>query len=154
MRAHPVGMAFAGDFGEAFRIGHLSASLTHGHPRATLPAGMFAVIIAELLAGKSIDDAVTVSIRLLRNYDNYEDTLATLQEALNAVESTDADLDYIKSTEGGWRGDTALVISLCCFLRHRNDPLEALIASVNHSGDWNNTGTICGAMLGAVYDPD
>jgi ADP-ribosylglycohydrolase len=45
----------------------------------------------------------------------------------------------------------ALAISLFSFLRHRDDSLEALFASVNHSGDSDSTGTICGAMLGAVH---
>ena len=151
MRVHPVGMAYAGLPEKAFEIGDASARLTHGHPRAVLPSGMFAAIIADLLTGKDIEASIDDAIRLVRGADNHEETLTTVQESLDAVDTADSDLGYIESTEGGWRGDTALAISLFCFLRHRDEPLEALFASVNHSGDSDSTGTICGAMLGAVH---
>ncbi len=172
MRAHPVGLAFSGDPQMAFEIGYFSAALTHGHPRATLPAGMFAAIIAKLLLGTDIEDAVAESMRLVRDYGNQEDTLDEVREALDtagsevektlseiqqavyAAESNVTDLGYIESTEGGWRGDTALAIGIFCCIRHEDDPLEALFASINHSGDSDSTGTICGAMLGTMYDLD
>jgi ADP-ribosylglycohydrolase len=154
MRVHPIGLAYAGDPQKAFEIGNQSARLTHGHPRGVLPSGMLAAIIAELIAGKGIDVALAVAIELAAKDHNSELVLKEITDALDAVDEVADDTEYIESTEGGWRGDTALAIGLFCFLRHLDDPLEALAASVNHSGDSGSTGTVCGALLGAVYGID
>lgn len=41
-------------------------------------------------------------------------------------------------------------IALYCSLRYSDDLHQALVASVNHSGDSDSTGSITGNILGAV----
>jgi len=151
MRVHPVGLAFAGRPERAFEVGVTCARLTHGHPRAYLPAGIMAAIVAQFLVDAAPKDAIRHAMDLANTQPDSGETLATIKTAMEAVENNIPNLDYIESTEGGWAGDAALAIGLFCFLRHQDHPLEALFSSVNHSGDSDSTGTICGALLGAVF---
>ena len=45
--------------------------------------------------------------------------------------------------------EEALAIALFCALRHRDDFAAAIRAAVNHKGDSDSTGAICGNILGA-----
>ena len=55
----------------------------------------------------------------------------------------------VASLGEGWIAEEALAIAVYCALRYRNDFTRALIASVNHSGDSDSTGSITGNILGA-----
>ena len=59
MRAAPVGLAFKP--GEAFKYGAEFAALTHGHPSGYLPVGFLAEMIAGILEGKSLTEAIEKS---------------------------------------------------------------------------------------------
>lgn len=48
----------------------------------------------------------------------------------------------------GWVGEEALAIGLLCALR-ADSLADALLLSVNHSGDSDSTGSICGNLVGA-----
>ena len=48
-----------------------------------------------------------------------------------------------------WPGEEALAIAVYCALKHRSGFRNAIIASVNHSGDSDSTGAIKGNILGA-----
>jgi ADP-ribosylglycohydrolase len=50
----------------------------------------------------------------------------------------------------GWTGDEALAIALYAAMRHASDFFAALVLAVNHSGDSDSTGSICGAILGVA----
>ncbi len=62
---------------------------------------------------------------------------------------------------GGWIAEEALAIALCCALvgedatRAGASPVDAfrsaLLISVNHSGDSDSTGAMCGNLLGARF---
>jgi ADP-ribosylglycohydrolase len=49
---------------------------------------------------------------------------------------------------GGWVGEQALAIAVCCALT-AEDFAEGVLRAVNHSGDSDSTGAICGNLLGA-----
>lgn len=42
-----------------------------------------------------------------------------------------------------------MAISVFCALRHSDDFIQGLITAVNHDGDSDSTGAICGNILGA-----
>ncbi|MBR5336324.1 MAG: ADP-ribosylglycohydrolase family protein [Bacteroidaceae bacterium] len=42
-------------------------------------------------------------------------------------------------------------IALYCAIRHIGSVEEAIIASVNHDGDSDSTGAVCGNIMGAIY---
>lgn len=71
--------------------------------------------------------------------------------ALRLAHSNTSDADAIRQLGEGWTGDEAWAISLYCAIRHIDNLEEAIIASVNHDGDSDSTGSICGNIMGAIY---
>jgi ADP-ribosylglycohydrolase len=53
----------------------------------------------------------------------------------------------------GWAAEEALAIAVCCALAHPGpgEVRPALQLAVNHSGDSDSTGAICGNLLGAWH---
>jgi ADP-ribosylglycohydrolase len=49
---------------------------------------------------------------------------------------------------GGWVGEEALAIAVACALQAQ-DMRHGMLLAVNHSGDSDSTGSICGQLLGA-----
>ena len=62
-----------------------------------------------------------------------------------------SDLEAISQLGEGWVGDEALAIAIYCASRHIDSVEDAIIASVNHDGDSDSTGSICGNIMGAIY---
>ena len=54
------------------------------------------------------------------------------------------------SSEAGWVGEEALAIAVACALA-APDLEQGVLAAVNHSGDTDSTGSICGNILGALH---
>ena len=62
-----------------------------------------------------------------------------------------SDADNIRLLGEGWTGEEAWAIALYCAVRHIDSIEDALIAAVNHDGDSDSTGAICGNIMGAIY---
>jgi len=143
MRAAPVGLFVADD--RAWEMGCDVAALTHGHPDGWQPAGALAVIVARLVAGDELPSAVRAASLLTSG-----GTRKLLEEAVSLAASGPAEPEAIEHRlGGGWVGDEALAIGVACALGAPS--FEAgVIAAVNHSGDSDSTGSICGNILGAA----
>lgn len=64
---------------------------------------------------------------------------------------TDIEDHYaIESIGGGWTGHEALAIAIYSATKHQNSFEDAIISSVNHSGDSDSTGAICGNIMGCL----
>ena len=61
--------------------------------------------------------------------------------------------ERIETLGGGWVGEEALAIGLCCALV-APDVRTGLELAVNHSGDSDSTGSIAGNLLGALHGVD
>jgi len=146
MRTAPVGLAFPA--GDAFQQGMECAAITHGHPSGYLSAGFLSELIARLLAGEAFEEAIEASCAELRKYRGYEETLRAIQLAKEKVESHEEIEVAIPSIGQGWVGEEALGISIYCSLKYSGDWEKGVLASVNHSGDSDSTGSITGAILG------
>ena len=48
-------------------------------------------------------------------------------------------------------GEEAWAIALYCAIRHIDSIEDAIISAVNHDGDSDSTGAVCGNIMGAVY---
>lgn len=66
-----------------------------------------------------------------------------------ALDRNVPDLDGIHQLGEGWVGDEALAIAVFCAVRYQNDFAAGIRAAVNHKGDSDSTGAICGNILGA-----
>jgi ADP-ribosyl-[dinitrogen reductase] hydrolase len=150
MRIAPVGLAFT-DPEKAFDIGCRSAAITHGHATGYLASGTLAAVIALIITGHSLSDAVNTGIHLLKQKKNARETLDAVTAALETAHSTTPSPETVESLGAGWIAEEALSIGLYCALAHENDMTQALLLSVNHSGDSDSTGTITGNILGALH---
>jgi ADP-ribosylglycohydrolase/protein-tyrosine phosphatase len=147
MRTAPVGLAL--NVEDQFAFGAECAAITHGHPSGYLTAGYLSELVARLVRGCGLKSAVRATRHSLVNYEGHEETLRFVDRALEM-----ADLDIptdkaIAQLGQGWVGEEALAIALFCALRYPDDWKAAVLAAVNHSGDSDSTGSICGAILGA-----
>ena len=150
MRAAPIGLYFYKDPARAFDEGVYSAALTHGHPTAQYATGCFAEIIARLVGGEILEEAIDNAVLRLRKNQECEETLRAVMMAVELAKSDGEREDAIKRLGKGWVADETLAIALYCALTERNSR-KALIAAVNHNGDSDSTGAVCGNLLGAMY---
>lgn len=149
MRVAPAGLAFPPEqaFGHAVEF----AAITHGHPSGYLPAGVLAGIIASILEGRTPEEGTSRAMTMLRCWPGHEETLQSMEKALDLVAAAAAPGDAIPQLGDGWVGEEALAIALYCALREEDHWESAVLSAVNHSGDSDSTGSITGAVLGALH---
>ncbi|GAA4942108.1 ADP-ribosylglycohydrolase [Nonomuraea thailandensis] len=135
---------------EAFELAAACAQITHGHPTGYLAAGAFAAIITHLMAGQALEPAVRQAMELLAEYPGHEETTAALRAAVRLAGSGGHSPEAVESLGGAWVAEEALAIGVYCALA---EPAvdRALLLSVNHSGDSDSTGSVCGNLLGALH---
>ena len=56
------------------------AALTHGHPSGYLSAGVLAHIVALLIKGMDLEEAVFDALEVLGTYSGYEETTAAVKK--------------------------------------------------------------------------
>ena len=148
MRTAPIGLAYAPS--EAFRHGVECGAVTHGHPTGYLTAGFLAAMVAFLVEGVDVAEAVRRTVPLLEAHKGHADTKRKLEAAVRLVSSGALVPNAIEELGQGWVADEALAIAVYCALKHRLDFRAAAVAAVNHSGDSDSTGCITGAILGTA----
>ena len=148
MRTAPVGLVL--ELGDPFKIGAECAAITHGHPSGYLSAGYLSELITRLVRGCDLKSAARATRHSLAGYEGHEETLEFVDRALELADSETPVHDAIEQLGQGWVGEEALAISLYCALRYPDDWKAATLDAVNHSGDSDSTGSICGAILGAT----
>lgn len=143
MRAAPY--ALLGEDGFAFAVGN--ALLTHGHPSGFLSAGALAHLVHLLLQDASLPDAIAATRAKLLSWDGHEEQVAALDAAVAHGRPTPESI--AEKLGGGWVGEEALAIAVAAALA-AEDMRDGLLLAVNHSGDSDSTGAICGNLLGAM----
>ena len=149
MRVAPAGLYFCRDSERAFRMAAEFAAITHTHPTGYLAAGALGAIIAELIAGGDVEEAVDVAMYILKGYDGCMETYRALDHARVLDAGTVPPLEAVKRLGEGWIAEEALAIAVYCALCHGENAENALLLSVNHDGDSDSTGSICGNIVGA-----
>ena len=139
------------------------AKVTHKHPLAFLPAAMLTHLIYRIISMDvneivaSMSSIVDDTIDSLANvypgeYENDKQILASLtRKAVSLVGNGASDAENIRELGEGWTGEEAWAIALYCALRHIGSVEDAIIAAVNHDGDSDSTGAVCGNIMGAIY---
>ncbi|MDR2987802.1 MAG: ADP-ribosylglycohydrolase family protein [Nocardiopsaceae bacterium] len=145
MRVAPTGLAG----GDPFTLGCQAAALTHGHPSGYLAAGALALMVSQLVSGGDLRDAAVAAIDRLEQADASEEVTAALRTAVHTAALGPLDADAFSVLGGGWTGEEALAIAIHCALSASSFRCGVLHA-VNHGGDSDSTGAICGNLLGAA----
>ncbi|NYH79771.1 ADP-ribosylglycohydrolase [Actinopolyspora biskrensis] len=150
LRALPAAL-WSTDPREVFELAAGCAALTHGSPGGYLPAGVFAVLLRRLLDGVQLPEALTEARSILAEHAPDSTTERALASAVSLAEHGKPSPERLKDVLGaGWSAPEALSIAVCAVLS--TDSLAgAVLLAVNHSGDSDSTGAICGALAGAVH---
>ncbi len=158
MRVAPAGLMYHEDPKMAFDVGVRCGAMTHSGAEAYLPAGVFAAMIAYIVQGETLENALDKSIDILKEYDQSEASAKLVKLLEDAKEyAKDDSLDHevaIDKLGKGWRGDEALAITAYCVLKEPNDFKKAVLMAVNHDGDSDSTGAMVGNILGAHLGSD
>ena len=87
-------------------------------------------------------------------YAKHNNTLSELSRivnmAINLANSSVNDIDAIRKIGEGWVAEETLAIAIYCTLKHFDSFEDAIVASVNHSGDSDSTGAVTGNIMGAL----
>ena len=130
-----------------------AAGYTHGHVTGRLASGALAVLVGAILRGETLAEAVDTALRSLRQQDDHEETVRTIEQAIEAARGSASGAGAIESLGGGWVAEEALAMAIYAALAHpgADEVLDALALAVTHSGDSDSTGSICGNILGALH---
>ena len=172
MRVAPMALLMAGYWsrGESFynvqqmdEAGAEVAAVTHKHPLAFLPAAILIHLIYSVIRmeendiKKNMADVALETINVLDNiykgeYEEDKRYLANLTRmAVKLAANDKSDAENISMLGEGWTGEEAWAIALYCAIRHIGSMEKALVAAVNHNGDSDSTGAVCGNIMGAIY---
>ena len=159
MRVAPIGLFFDGKTRrEQLGINYLgaqAAALTHGHDLGFIPAAALVHIVSlaahhpEISLKEAVADAINACRESYGAYPHIEGFTQIMNEAIRLSALDVSDLDAIELLGEGWVAEEALAIAVYCALKYENDFEKAIIASVNHGGDSDSTGSITGNILGA-----
>jgi ADP-ribosylglycohydrolase len=142
----PIGLASA----ESFALAVEAAAITHTHPTGYLAAGAFAQIITYVAGGAELLGAITSTRERTATEDGGGETVRGIEAALDlAAAQPVPNPEAVESLGGGWVADEALAITLYCALT-ATDFRRGVLVAVNHSGDSDSTGSMCGNLLGAA----
>jgi ADP-ribosylglycohydrolase len=149
MRVAPIGLVS----GQPFELAAAAGALTHGHPRGYLSAAVLAHVVASVMRGVDLRDAVGSARHELTRWDAHQETAAAVDAALAKADGRTPTAERVESLGKGWVGEEALSIALYCALV-APDVRTGLLLAVNHGGDSDSTGAIAGNLLGAVHGYD
>ena len=139
------------------------AECTHKHPLAFLPASLLTILLYKVVpmsveqVQEDIDRIVNETLDMLDfiyidKYESEKQYLRKLSEkAIRLAHSDISDADAIRELGEGWVAEETWAIALYCAIRHINSVEDAIISSVNHNGDSDSTGSVCGNIMGAIY---
>ncbi|GII54241.1 hypothetical protein Pth03_26300 [Planotetraspora thailandica] len=150
MRSAPFGLAVR-DPRRAFQLAVDCAQITHGHPTGYLAAGAFAALVCLVVQGRPLRQAVQDTLDLLEERPAHEETTAAMRAALALADTEQRSPETVERLGGAWVAEEALAIGVYCALVSEDDIEQALLLAVNHSGDSDSTGSLCGNLLGAAY---
>lgn len=158
-----------------YMIAGKSAFITHNAPLGFIPAAFLVMLLDKIMHFEgeinrlSLEKIVWDCMKEIRNvqldydaskgtYSQFTKDIAELERlvkmALTLVAEDGSDVENIERLGGGWTGDTALAIALYCAMKHADSFEDAVVAAVNHSGDSDSTGAICGNIMGLIYGYD
>ena len=149
MRVAPIGLHYWRDPVEAFNVGCKAAAITHGHPTGYLAAGAFAMLIALVASEKTLPAALDEVLTELGAHAGSEEVTHALTEAQLMSASGLSSNQAIATLGEGWIAEEALAIAVYCALVC-DDFYSAVVMAVNHDGDSDSTGAICGNIVGCL----
>lgn len=158
MRVAPIGLYFENlDMDTLSLFGAKNAALTHGHDLGYIPAAALVYIINRIIyennamLEKIINDCIGKMKALFQDKPHIGDFSALIEKSIRLSKSSQNDVDAISELGAGWVAEETLAIAVYCSLKYSSNFEKAIIASVNHSGDSDSTGSVTGNIMGAIH---
>lgn len=172
MRVAPMALLAAGYAARGARFysaegtdeaGAETARVTHRHPLGFLPAAALTHLLCKLvpmtaetaceeLERLAVEAADALADIYKGRYESDKQYMAVLtRRAVSLARNEESDADNIRRLGEGWVAEETWTIALYCALRHRHHIADAIVAAVNHDGDSDSTGAVCGQIMGAIY---
>ena len=159
-----------GEYNYCDMVAAEAARITHKHPLGFLPSAVLNDILMQILAGEaengnSLEQIVKTALDRLPSIQFEPDKNKTygelwplevtrlenvIQKALMLAKTDMPDVEAIERIGGGWTGHEALAIAIYSAVKHSDSFEDAIVSSVNHSGDSDSTGAICGNIIGLL----
>ncbi len=159
MRAAPIALRPVpdGDMRWLQREAAQIAAITHGHSLGYMPAAVFAHIVYRLVFREPettlreiVFEAMDTAAEVFAGDGNLEALQELIDQAVYLSVTDRPDLENIHRLGEGWVAEETLAIAIYCALRYQDDFSKGLAVSVNHRGDSDSTGAVCGNILGAL----
>lgn len=132
------------------------AAITHTHRLGYIPAAFLALLLDEFLKrgyhGNAVSRALADTRLVFGESGDLNDFCALIERAEELANDGDVedDLDAIRELGLGWVAEETVAIAVYCTIRHKDSFGQAIVASVNHSGDSDSTGAVTGNLIGAL----
>ena len=158
-----------GDYKYCDMVAAEAARITHKHPLGFLPSAVLNDILMQIFEcneeyPRSLFGCVLLALDRLPSIVSEDDggktygelwpdevakLKAVIRQAIMLVSSDLPDHVAIEKIGGGWTGHEALAIAIYSALKYYESFEDAIVCAVNHSGDSDSTGAICGNIMGA-----
>ena len=154
-RVAPVGLYRKnGNVNAATLLAAQSAAITHGHELGYMSAAALVAIVRFIAFNEmSIESSVKASESVINNVfkssEHAKELIDLMELAIELSKEDMDDLEAIHKLGEGWVAEETLAIAIYCSLKYEYDLEKAVIASVNHGGDSDSTGTVTGNIIGA-----
>lgn len=146
-RVAPIGLVYSANPEKAFDLGFAAAALTHGHRTDQLASGAFAMLIAFLVLGHSLRQAIALVQLHIQRMPGAHVILRAMHEPPWAQDPKFTDAGRMGF---GWTSGEALAIAVDAVLT--TDSLEsAIIVACSHDGKGDTTASMAGNLAGALY---
>ncbi|NEB05415.1 ADP-ribosylglycohydrolase family protein [Streptomyces sp. SID13726] len=86
----------------------------------------------------------------MARHPGHEETMSALEQAVDLAAGKPPTPQKVESLGAGWVAEQALAVGVYSALA-AGSVEQALLLSVNHSGDSDSTGSVCGNLLGALH---
>ncbi|MCL2036711.1 MAG: ADP-ribosylglycohydrolase family protein [Oscillospiraceae bacterium] len=151
-RVLPAGLFFNYSPELAFRAGVDFSAITHSSPVSYLSAGFYSAVIAELINNADIDTAIERAAKILKTYRNSGEVLAVIEKVQTFLEdeniSPRAAISHIGTSDNAAE---VLGVALFSGALFEDSYENAIRLAVNHDGQSDVCGAMCGGLLGAYH---
>ena len=143
------------------------AEITHKHFLSTLASVFFVALIYhlshEVFSFGTFEEYIAIAKDATRICFQREDSTRKsyidkffflIDKAVALAHENNDDPRAIEAIGGGWTAHEAVAIAVYACVKYQESFEKAVIAAVNHGGDSDSTGSLCGNLMGAWLGKD
>ncbi len=159
MRVAPIGLYFSHfehmPQEKIDTVGAEAAAITHGHELGYIPTAALVHIINVIVKNdklsvlQAVNDSISAMQSLFENCTHIGYFTGLMKKAVDLAQKECDDLEAIHQLGEGWVAEETLAIAVYCAIKYQDDFEKAVCTSVNHNGDSDSTGAVCGNIMGA-----